>query len=537
MPQYDVFISFKNTDSDGKQTRDSVMAEELYLALSEKGISTFFSNYTLADATRADFQTAIDEALETAQLLVAVGTCRENLESDWVKDEINQFRAFMKNKKSGSKRAIISYRSKSFAPEDLPSGLQQYQSFENGTSVARFVEDFLARETQRVENPHYSGLRATTYNYGAVRTTVLDGEAARGPVKVGDILLGRYEISHQLGKTNFSTVFLARDKEQGRFYAVKESYRPNKNQWINTKANLCAEMALVNRLDHPMILKYYEILEKEESLVVVMDHAEGWPLSGILKKEGALREDKVLRIARAMAQVLDYLHSQPHPIIYRDLKPANIIMSDSGALRLVDFGAAREYKEFATGDTQMLGTIGYAAPEQFGGMGQSDCRTDIYNLGATLYHLATGNDPAEPPCEILPVRQVKPGLSRGLEYIIGRCVKRDPSQRFQSAKELLNAIDHIKKLSFRAWLQSIFCVQRRKKTPIKKSVQISEPRVLTVPVSARVPINPPVKPMEKTPEQAKPVTDPQTLAAIEKLIALEPEFRRVVIDMIERLSK
>ena len=101
-------------------------------------------------------------------------------------------------------------------------------------------------------------------------------------------------------------------------------------------------------------------------------------------------------------------------------------------------------------------TYGYAAPEQFGGMGQSDARTDIYNLGATLYHLVTGKSPAEPPYEILPVRKVNATLSRGLEAIILKCTQRDPDQRFQSAGELLSALNHVEKFGRLETLRGIF---------------------------------------------------------------------------------
>ena len=126
---------------------------------------------------------------------------------------------------------------------------------------------------------------------------------------------------------------------------------------------------------------------------------------------------------KQLCDVLAYLHSRKPPIIYRDMKPDNVQLKPDGTITLLDFGTAREYKyRGAEGsDTSCLGTRGYAAPEQYGGMGETDARTDIYCLGATLYHLLTGHNPSLPPYEMKPIRTINPALPRGLEQIILRC--------------------------------------------------------------------------------------------------------------------
>ena len=124
------------------------------------------------------------------------------------------------------------------------------------------------------------------------------------------------------------------------------------------------------------------------------------------------------------------------------MKPSNIMLKPDGNLTLIDFGTAREFKEKNLADTVCLGTIGCAAPEQFGRMGQTDARTDIYCLGATLYHLVTGQDPSAPPYEIGPIRQINPALSDGLERIIRKCTRRNPEDRYQSCAELMYALKH-----------------------------------------------------------------------------------------------
>jgi serine/threonine-protein kinase len=153
----------------------------------------------------------------------------------------------------------------------------------------------------------------------------------------------------------------------------------------------------------------------------------------------------VIKWAKQITEALIYLHSsKPNPVIYRDMKPSNLILNKDGKIVIVDFGIAREYKQESKGDTTHMGTIGYAAPEQFGGR-QTDARTDIYSLGVTLYHLATGKGPNAPPYDLRPIREVKATLSVGLEYIIAKCTKADPEQRYQSAAALLDDLVNIHK--------------------------------------------------------------------------------------------
>lgn len=106
------------------------------------------------------------------------------------------------------------------------------------------------------------------------------------------------------------------------------------------------------------------------------------------------------------------------------MKPSNVMLKPDGNVMLIDFGTAREFKSTSVADTTCLGTQGYAAPEQFGGHGQTDARTDIYCLGATMYHLITGHNPALPPYEMYPIRQWNPMLSSGLEEIILKCTQK-----------------------------------------------------------------------------------------------------------------
>ena len=494
MEMYDVFISFKNTDKNGRTTRDAAMAEALYRALKQKGISVFFSKYSISEAARADYVDAIDNALEGATVFVAVGTSRENLTSGWVKHEINQFRAML-NEGGGKKRSIVSYRSIEFSPNDLPSGLRCYQSYDDQKSVVRFVEACLQKA---------SGFRndgdGTQLLYedetAAIVSAVHTPNVVRG-LQIGSVLDNRYEIINTIGKGGMAYVYLAIDRRSGKTYAIKEIRADAAKNFQVVAESLRSEAHLMQRLHHPAIPAVYDLIDGGDSFIIVMEYVNGSSLNRSLLESGPFSEAQVLDFARQLADVLVYLHHQPNPVIYRDLKPSNIILKPDGTLKLIDFGAAREYKPFAIGDTTCLGTVGFAAPEQFGGMGQTDPRTDIYNLGATLYHLVTGRNPAEPPYEICPIRQVDPGLSRALESIIQTCTQKDPGKRFQSAGELLKAIEHAKKPAALAALASLFKGSKPKKQKAEVPFRIpGRNGPSTGPADFSVPVPPaPIRPV------------------------------------------
>ncbi len=233
------------------------------------------------------------------------------------------------------------------------------------------------------------------------------------------------------------------DKNLNKQWAIKEIERKayDKNNEV-VVASAMAEANMMKKLDYPSLPRIVDIIEKENVIYVVMDYIEGETLSSVLSKEGAQPQEVVIEWAKELCRVLDYLHTQNPPIIYRDMKPANIMLQPNGNIKLIDFGIAREYKEQNLADTVSLGTKGYAAPEQFGGKGQTDARTDVYCLGVTLYHLLTGQNPCEPPYEIYPIRYWNPQLSSGLEAIIQKCTQLNPEDRYQSCAELLYALDH-----------------------------------------------------------------------------------------------
>lgn len=261
-------------------------------------------------------------------------------------------------------------------------------------------------------------------------------------LEIGSLVDGKYKILNKVGQGGMSVVYLAMNEKANKQWAVKEVRKDGVLDFEAVKQGLVAETDILKRLSHPNLPSIIDVIDTDESFIIIMDYIEGNSLNKALEEFGAQPQENVIEWAKQLCDVLGYLHSRQPPIIYRDMKPANIMLKPDGNVTLIDFGTAREFKEKNLADTTCLGTVGYAAPEQFGGMGQTDARTDIYCLGATLYHLVTGMNPCEPPYEIKPIREINPTLSSGLERIILKCTQRDPNDRYQSAAELMYALEH-----------------------------------------------------------------------------------------------
>lgn len=265
-------------------------------------------------------------------------------------------------------------------------------------------------------------------------------------LEIGSVIDGKYKILNVVGKGGMSVVYLAMNERANKQWAIKEVRKDGIQSFEVVKQNLVAETDLLKKLNHPHLPSIIDVIDCDDTFLIVMDYIEGNPLSKALETSGAQNQDDVIEWAKQLCDVLGYLHSRKPPIIYRDMKPSNVMLKPDGNVMLIDFGTAREFKSTSVADTTCLGTQGYAAPEQFGGHGQTDARTDIYCLGATMYHLVTGHNPATPPYEMYPIRQWNPMLSSGLEEIILKCTQRNPEDRYQSCAELLYALDHYKDL-------------------------------------------------------------------------------------------
>lgn len=275
---------------------------------------------------------------------------------------------------------------------------------------------------------------------------IIAEEREGGMLKVGDLIDGKYKILNEIGRGGMSTVYLAINEKANKPWAVKEVRKNGISNRELVKQSLMVEINLLKKLKHKGLPSIVDIIDQQDNYLIVMDYIEGITLENIMQEEGVQPQEKVVDWAIQLCDVLQYLHTRKPAIIYRDMKPSNIMLRSDGSVVLIDFGTAREFKERHVEDTTCLGTQGYAAPEQFGGMGQTDERTDIYSLGATMYRLVTGHNPSEPPYEMYPITHWNPRLSTGLEGIIAKCTSKDPKSRYQSVQEVRYALEHYRDL-------------------------------------------------------------------------------------------
>jgi len=271
------------------------------------------------------------------------------------------------------------------------------------------------------------------------------------PLPEGTVLSGRYEILKRIGGGGMGAVYLASDRNLGgAVRAVKEMVQSYIEGERQEKAieDFKRESVLLSSLDHVSIPTIYDYFfdETEHRFYLVMKYIPGGDLATRLKTsaEGRLDEGVVLDWAIQLTEVLEYLHCQQPPIVYRDLKPANVMVDgNTGRAMLIDFGIARWVQGDQKGVTA-VGTMGYAPPELFSG--NVDPRSDIYSLGATLFHLLTGADPQANPLLIFDFkknprpRQINTVLTSDIDSIIARAVEYDASHRFQTVAEMGRAL-------------------------------------------------------------------------------------------------
>lgn len=265
----------------------------------------------------------------------------------------------------------------------------------------------------------------------------------------GIVVGKRYQLLTKIGTGGMSTVYLALDTVLNKQWAAKEIKDvsdPEQRELI--VQSIVTEANMIKSFDHPAIPRIVDLVDESGTLYVIMDYVEGRSLSAVLATDGPQPEDEVVNWGLQLCDALEYLHRRTPPVIYRDMKPSNVMLKPNGLVQIIDFGIAREYRDdggsvtAAMGDTVQLGTRGYAPPEQYGGGGQTDARTDVYALGATMYTMLTGKNPAEPPYQILPLRQVDASLSPALERVIAKATQPDPVDRYQDCAEFAYALSH-----------------------------------------------------------------------------------------------
>ncbi len=260
------------------------------------------------------------------------------------------------------------------------------------------------------------------------------------------MLVDRYLVQDVIGVGGMGSVYRARDlhfPNVVKLVAVKEMINQARDPLVRQTiiVNFEREGNILVTLNHPSIPKIFDFFSHEERSYLVLELVNGKDLETVLAdSEGMVSEERVVSWAVEICDVLEYLHDhKPEPIIFRDMKPSNIMINSQGHVVLVDFGIAKMFRVGQKGT--MIGTEGYSPPEQY--RGEASPLADIYALGATMHHLLTRRDPRiEPPFSFAerPVRQINPAVSIELETIINTALQYNPDERFQSASEMKDAL-------------------------------------------------------------------------------------------------
>ncbi|MDE5770531.1 MAG: serine/threonine protein kinase [Ruminococcus sp.] len=284
--------------------------------------------------------------------------------------------------------------------------------------------------------------------------------------ETGTLIEGKYKILDKIGEGGMSVVYRAVVERANKMWAVKVVRKDGKNDYNIVKQNLIAEIETLKEVRHPKLPQIADIIDNDDSYIIIMDYIEGRSLEDIWQEKGVQSEKNVIEWAKQLCEVMGYLHLKN--IIYRDMKPSNVMLQPNGEVTIIDFGTAKKYV-VDSGDTTGLGTAGYAAPEQYGGLGHTDPATDIYALGMTMYALVTNVDPQKEYVENTSIRLKNPNLSEELDQIISKCTKRERAERYQSCAELLYDLENIEIIG-----------QKKKKTALNKLIAFSVSFLLSV---------------------------------------------------------
>ncbi len=260
------------------------------------------------------------------------------------------------------------------------------------------------------------------------------------------MLQDRYRIVQVLGGGGMGQVYLAHDTRLAdKPCAVKELVpdpHATPEEEKQATAQFHQEAAVLAHLTHPNLPDVSDYFDERGRFYLVMDYVEGETTEQRLRRSpGGLPSEKVVEWAIQLCDVLEYLHDQTPPVIFRDMKPANVMLTPEESVKLIDFGVARLFDPTKRTDTLKMGTAGYAPPEQYAGQGQTTPRSDVYALGVTLHELLTGDDPTAHPFVFTPPRKLNPAVSPSLSNVVMRAVNMDPADRFPSIRAMREELE------------------------------------------------------------------------------------------------
>lgn len=264
-----------------------------------------------------------------------------------------------------------------------------------------------------------------------------------GGLMVGRVLANRYQVRGLLGAGGMATVYRVFDNRLSAEWAIKEMKRAGSSEQerIQAEALFQREAAILANLSHAGLPRVVDFFTETGQNYLVMELIQGEVMDDLLLRTGPPPIPQVLEWTEQICDVFDYLHSRNPPVIFRDLKPSNVMIADGNRVKLIDFGIARFLKVGQKTDTVALGTPGYAAPESYG-KSQSDARSDIYSLGVLLHQMLSGYDPTRTPFALPSLTQLAGNLPPGLEMVVNRATHTQPDQRFATTVELKQALRH-----------------------------------------------------------------------------------------------
>lgn len=255
----------------------------------------------------------------------------------------------------------------------------------------------------------------------------------------GERVQEKYIVKSLLGEGGMNRVYLVQEGTELRALKVSKDPAELGQQYVNSYNQFLKEISILTTIRHkglPTIHDYFVIGNVN---CVVEEYIEGRTLEELLRKKRP-RLPEILSWGIALCEILEVLHS--NEIVFRDLKPANIMCANDGTIKLIDFDIARIYKAGNASDTEMLGTPGYAPPEMYGAV-QSDQRADIYSLGATLHRCMTGIDPEQKPFHFDPLGNHRKGVPQSLERVIGKALKHKRDDRYATIAEFKKELEEV----------------------------------------------------------------------------------------------
>lgn len=250
---------------------------------------------------------------------------------------------------------------------------------------------------------------------------------------INNVVGGRYYVLEQVGAGGFSKVYRVKDLKSGKEFALKEYVTSDPANQKKLLEGMERELDVLKHTSHPVLPKIFDLIKEDGSFYLVMELVEGVNLKSYIAEHSRFSKKEMKKIMLQILSGLYYLHSLEPPIIYRDLKPANIILKADGTIKLIDFGIAKRYRNDIDLDALAIGSRGFAAPEQYEKSDQesffnTDIRTDIYGVGKTMFYLRTGKN----------YQGKFPIFVRGNERkVIKKCIAKNPEHRYQDCIALL----------------------------------------------------------------------------------------------------